>query len=101
MSSSVTPSRRLGAWTEVEGVSVPVDHYIGGRRVGSDERFEVRSPINWENWKLADVAAGDKRTVDAAVEAARRAFPAWAGLGPQGRNDVLTRLADAIDAAVP
>src|SRR5437764_10633071 len=101
MSSSVTPSRRLGAWTEVEGISVPVDHYIDGRRVPSDERSEVRSPIDWENWKLADVAAGDKRTVDAAVEAARRAFPGWAGLGPEGRHEVLTRLADAIDAAVP
>ena len=37
---------------------MPVDHYIDGRRVASDDRFEVRSPIDWENWKLADVAAG-------------------------------------------
>src|SRR5205814_7315546 len=37
MSSSVTPSRRQGAWVEVEGISVPVDHYIDGRRVPSDE----------------------------------------------------------------
>ena len=86
---------------EVEGVTVPVDHYIDGRRVPSRDRFEVRSPIDWDSWKLADVAAGDKRTIDAAVQAARRAFPAWAALGPQGRHGTLTRLADAIDAAVP
>jgi aminomuconate-semialdehyde/2-hydroxymuconate-6-semialdehyde dehydrogenase len=87
--------------TEVEGVSVPVDHYIDGERTGSGERFEVRSPIDWDNWKLADVAAGGADEVDRAVAAARRAFPAWAALGPAGRHEVLIRLADAIDAAVP
>src|ERR1700748_3031784 len=86
---------------EVEGVAVPVDHYIDGRRVPSDERFEVRSPIDWDNWKLADVAAGGRTAVDAAVSAARGAFPAWAALGPPKRHEILTRLADAIDAAVP
>src|SRR5262249_43139535 len=86
---------------EVEGISVPVDHYIDGRRVPSDERFEVRSPIDWEGWKLADVAAGDKATVDAAASAARRACPEGAARGPEGRHDHLTNLADAIAAAVP
>jgi acyl-CoA reductase-like NAD-dependent aldehyde dehydrogenase len=90
-----------GESVEVEGVRVPLDHYIDGQRVPSRERFEVRSPIDWTNWKLAEVAAGDKRAVDAAVRAARRAFPQWAALGPQGRHAALTKLADAIDAAVP
>ena len=86
---------------EVEGVSVPVDHYIDGRRVASETTFEVRSPIDWDNWKLAEVANGGLVEVDAAVAAARRAFPEWAALGPEGRHAHLTRLADAIDAAVP
>jgi aminomuconate-semialdehyde/2-hydroxymuconate-6-semialdehyde dehydrogenase len=92
-----------GERVEVEGVSVPVDHYIDGERVASasDERFAVRSPIDWENWELAQVAAGEKTEVDRAVAAARRAFPQWAALGPRGRQQALTRLADAIDAAVP
>ena len=98
---SVGAQRIPGARAEVEGVSVPLDHYIDGGRVASAERFEVRSPIDWDNWKLADVAAGGAREVDLAVAAARRAFPAWAALGPHGRHRVLTRLADAIDAAVP
>ena len=38
--------------TEVEGVSVSTLHYIDGRRVGSADTFEVRSPIDWEGWKL-------------------------------------------------
>ena len=86
---------------EVEGVTVPVDHYIDGRRVASETTFEVRSPIDWDNWKLAEVANGGQAEVDAAVAAARRAFPAWAALGPRGRRDALTKLADAIDEAVP
>ena len=90
-----------GARTEVEGVSVPLDHYIGGERVASTDRFEVRSPIDWDDWKLAEMAAGGADEVDRAVAAARRAFPAWAALGPDGRHQALTRLADAIDAAVP
>jgi aminomuconate-semialdehyde/2-hydroxymuconate-6-semialdehyde dehydrogenase len=98
---SVKAERTGGARADVEGVSVPLDHYIDGERVASAERFEVRSPIDWESWKLADVAAGGAGEVDRAVAAARRAFPAWAALGPEGRHQVLTRLADAIDAAVP
>jgi aminomuconate-semialdehyde/2-hydroxymuconate-6-semialdehyde dehydrogenase len=86
---------------EVEGVTVPTDHYIDGRRVSSETTFEVRSPIDWDNWKLAEVANGGQREVDAAVQAARSAFPEWASLGPNQRHAHLTRLADAIDAAVP
>jgi aminomuconate-semialdehyde/2-hydroxymuconate-6-semialdehyde dehydrogenase len=86
---------------EVEGVDVPTEHYIDGHRVASGRTFEVRSPIDWDGWKLADVARGGRGEIDAAVAAAHRAFPAWAGLGPEGRQAALTRLADAIDAAVP
>ncbi|MFL5891090.1 MAG: aldehyde dehydrogenase family protein, partial [Solirubrobacteraceae bacterium] len=86
---------------EVEGVAVAPEHYIDGQRVASAGSFEVRSPIDWDGWKLADVSAGGPGEVDAAVAAARRAFPAWAALGREARREVLTRFADAIDAAVP
>ncbi len=86
---------------EIEGVTVPTDHYIDGRRVASETTFEVRSPIDWDNWKLAEVANGGQQEVDAAVAAARKAFPEWARLGAEGRHAYLTKLADAIDAAVP
>jgi aminomuconate-semialdehyde/2-hydroxymuconate-6-semialdehyde dehydrogenase len=91
----------LTGTAEVEGVAVPTGHYIDGARVDSGRTFEVRSPIDWDGWGLADMARGGTAEVDAAVAAARRAFPSWAALGPQGRQAVLTRLADAIDAAVP
>jgi acyl-CoA reductase-like NAD-dependent aldehyde dehydrogenase len=86
---------------DVEGVPVPTGHWIDGRRVDPDDTFEVRSPIDWDGWKLADVARGGAAEVDAAVAAARRAFPDWAALGPEGRQAALGRLADAIDEAVP
>ena len=49
---------------------------------------------------IAEVARGGAAEVDAAVNAAHAAFPAWAALGPAGRAPYLHRLADLIDANV-
>jgi betaine-aldehyde dehydrogenase/5-carboxymethyl-2-hydroxymuconic-semialdehyde dehydrogenase len=81
---------------EISSVAVSPDHYIGGRRVASEQTFETRSPLDWD-WKLADVARGDALTADRAVSAAVEAFPDWAGLGPEARAGHLHRLADLID----
>lgn len=83
---------------EVAGVSVSPDHFIGGERVASAERFEDRSPIDWS--LLAEVSRGTAEEVDRAVRAAHEAFPEWAALGPAGRAEYLRRLADLIDANV-
>jgi aminomuconate-semialdehyde/2-hydroxymuconate-6-semialdehyde dehydrogenase len=45
----------------------------------------------------AEVADGDKRDVDAAVEAARRAFPAWSALSNSQRAHWLERLSQALE----
>jgi acyl-CoA reductase-like NAD-dependent aldehyde dehydrogenase len=82
----------------VEGVEVPTDHYIGGERVASRERFATISPFDQR--VLAEVARADAGDVDRAVRAAHAAFPAWAALGPAGRAAHLHRLADLIDANV-
>jgi acyl-CoA reductase-like NAD-dependent aldehyde dehydrogenase len=79
---------------KIEGVEVSTDHWIGGERVASDQRFEVRSPIDGKS--LAEVSAGSDAEIEAAVAAARDAFPEWAGLGPEGRAPVLRRFAEAI-----
>jgi betaine-aldehyde dehydrogenase/5-carboxymethyl-2-hydroxymuconic-semialdehyde dehydrogenase len=84
--------------TTVAGVAVSPDHFIGGKRVPSDERFEDRSPIDEQ--VLAEVARGREREVGLAVEAAAAAFPAWAALGVSGRAERLRRLADLIDENV-
>jgi acyl-CoA reductase-like NAD-dependent aldehyde dehydrogenase len=80
----------------VAGVDVSSAHFINGARVPSKASFEVLSPIDGSH--LADVAAGGAADVDAAVAAARKAFPAWADLGPAGRLPILTRLAEIIRA---
>jgi len=82
----------------VAGIAVSPDHYIGGRRVPSADRFEDRSPIDWA--PLAEVARGGQAEVDMAVEAATAAFPGWAALGAEGRAVHLRRLADLIDRNV-
>jgi acyl-CoA reductase-like NAD-dependent aldehyde dehydrogenase len=80
----------------IAGVKVSTDHWIAGERVSSSSRFTARSPIDGAH--LADVSAGGPPEADAAVAAARRAFPAWAVLGPEGRAPILRRFADGIRA---
>ena len=83
---------------EVAGVAVSTDHYIGGERVASAERFPDISPIDQR--VIAEVSRATADDVDKAVRAAHEAFPAWAALGPAGRAPYLHRLADLIDANV-
>jgi aminomuconate-semialdehyde/2-hydroxymuconate-6-semialdehyde dehydrogenase len=81
---------------EVEGVLVDTRHWIGGRRVASASTFTDISPIDEQ--PIAQVHAGGQDEVDAAVAAAREAFPAWAGLPVKQRSDILRAVADGIDA---
>ncbi len=82
------------ASTTVAGVKVATDHYIDGRRVSSADRFLDSSPIDGSS--LGEISAGGAAEAEMAVEAARRAFPAWAALGPAGRLPVLQRFAAGI-----
>lgn len=81
---------------DVEGVSVPTGHFIGGEHVSSNTTFETRSPMQWD-WKLADISRGDAKTADRAVQAAVDAFPAWSGFAPRERAACLIRLAELIE----
>jgi betaine-aldehyde dehydrogenase/5-carboxymethyl-2-hydroxymuconic-semialdehyde dehydrogenase len=82
----------------VAGVDVSPDHFIGGERVASAERFTDISPIT--NEPIAEISRAGEREVDQAVRAADDAFPEWADLGAAGRAPFLHRLADLIDANV-
>ena len=81
---------------DVGGVSVPVDHLIGGSWVTSPQRFETRSPMGWEH--LTDIARGDEATAEAAVGAAVEGFEAWSAFSVEDRAEVLYCLADLIEA---
>ncbi|HAP75568.1 MAG TPA: hypothetical protein DCR14_05745, partial [Acidimicrobiaceae bacterium] len=89
-----------GTRTDVGGVPVSTDHYIGGQRVSSPFTFDDRSPLDW-SMKLADVSRGDADTAHAAVTAAVDAFPEWAAMGVKARGDIMRRVADLIDEHVP
>ncbi len=82
---------------EVGGVSVSVDHLIGGERLASDRTFECRSPLDWDR-KLTDVARGDESTAERAVAAAVDGFREWGALPTGERAASLRRLADLIEA---
>jgi acyl-CoA reductase-like NAD-dependent aldehyde dehydrogenase len=84
------------ATVDIAGVAVSTEHFIGGKRTASKQTFADYSPIDGAH--LAEVAAGGKADVDAAVAAARSAFPGWAALGPQGRLPILKRFAQGIEA---
>jgi len=80
---------------EVEGVTIDTRHWIGGQRVASVQKFLDISPI--DETHLGDIDAGGAAEVDQAVEAARAAFPAWAGKTAAERGAILRRVADGID----
>ena len=73
-------------------------NHIGGASVAavSGARFENRSPV--DGALLGEVARGAAADVDAAAQAAKAAFPAWAALGGDERRAILHRIADAIEA---
>ncbi len=71
-------------------------HWIDGaaRAPGRNHWLPVHDPATGEVY--AEVAAGDADDVDAAIRAAARAAPAWAGLPNSARAEWLARLADAV-----
>lgn len=70
---------------------------IAGERVRSADGVERRNPSNTlEVVCTAFHATADD--VDAAVDAARQAFPAWARTTPQARADLLDRVAGSVQA---
>ena len=77
---------------------IHVLNYIGGElrpAIGGTwlEGFEPASGN-----LFARIADSDHRDVDAAVDAAEGAQPAWAALGREGRSKAMLRLADAVEA---
>jgi malonate-semialdehyde dehydrogenase (acetylating)/methylmalonate-semialdehyde dehydrogenase len=76
----------------------PIPHYIGGARVpGSGAASSaVFNPATGAQTGLLPLA--DAAQVDAAVQAAQAAFPAWAATPPQKRARVMFKLRDILEA---
>ena len=74
-----------------------VHHLINGQAVPSARYFETINPATQD--VLAEVAAGGEAEVNAAVAAAKAAFPKWAGLPAPQRARLIRKLGDLIAAA--
>lgn len=79
----------------VAGVPVDTRHWIGGQRIGSTSTFTDVSPIDGR--VLGEIARGGPGEVEAAVAAARDAFPAWASTSRAERARVLHAIADGVE----
>jgi 5-carboxymethyl-2-hydroxymuconic-semialdehyde dehydrogenase len=71
-----------------------VDHLINGKSVAGRSYFQTVNPATQE--VLAEVASGGAAEVNAAVAAAKAAFPAWAGKPAAERAALLRKLGDLI-----
>ena len=90
------PESAAAAESWIQSHDATFGHFIGGRWVEprEGERFESVNPATAK--PLARIARGGAADVDAAVEAARAAQPAWAALGGHGRARVLYALARGV-----
>src|SRR5260221_10865530 len=76
-----------------------IQHLIDGAQVVSADYFPTVNPATQE--VLAEVARGGAKEVDAAVAAAKAAFPRWAGKPAPERAALLRKLGDLIAQNVP
>src|SRR6476469_1813386 len=76
-----------------------IDHLIGGKTVAGGDYLETVNPATQE--VLAEVASGGEAEVNAAVAAAKAAFPAWAAMPAPQRAKLIRKLGDLIATHVP
>ena len=74
------------------------EHWIGGEWVKpvKGQYFEDISPVNGK--PFCEIARGTAEDIDAALDAAHRAAPAWGKTSATERAAVLNKIADVIDA---
>ncbi|MER5787653.1 aldehyde dehydrogenase [Streptomyces sp. NPDC001980] len=82
----------------VAGVSVDTRHWIGGQRVASGDTFTDTSPIDGS--VLGEIARGGPAEAEAAVAAARAAFPSWAATPRAERARILHAIADGVEKRI-
>ncbi len=76
-----------------------IQHLINGQHVSNGQTFETINPATQD--VLAEVAAGGTDEVNAAVAAAKAAFPKWANTPATERAKVIRKLGDLIAKHVP
>ena len=72
---------------------------IDGKDVFADNKYEDRSPVNTD-WVLAVMQKGDASHASLAIEAARKAFPAWSRTPWQKRVQLVRKAASLIEKRI-
>ena len=74
------------------------DHFIGGEWVAPQrgEYFENISPVNGKPFTM--IARGTEEDIEAALDAAHAAFPAWKKTSTTERANLLNKIADRLEA---
>ena len=73
-----------------------INNFIGGEWASTAEYISSVNPST--GGAYLEVPRSGEKEVDAAVRAAKAAFPAWRALRAEERADILDRIADGIDA---
>jgi 5-carboxymethyl-2-hydroxymuconic-semialdehyde dehydrogenase len=76
-----------------------IDHLINGKPKAARDYFQTLNPATQE--VLAEVASGTADDIDAAVRAAKDAFPAWAAKPASERAMLVRKLGELIAKHVP
>jgi len=72
--------------------------FIGGKFVDAKDGATIAVHNPHDNSLITQVAEAKAADVDAAVDAAERAFPQWSGIAAAERGKLLLKLADRIEA---
>jgi 5-carboxymethyl-2-hydroxymuconic-semialdehyde dehydrogenase len=80
-------------------MTMQINHLINGKPVAGSDYFQSVNPATQE--VLAEVALGGEAEVNAAVAAAKEAFPKWAAMPAPQRAKLIRKLGDLIAAHVP
>ena len=75
----------------------PCDAFVDGRWVAGSRRFPVTDPF--DDSLIAEVTDSDDALIDAAVDAAARAFPGWKRRPGPERGRLLAQLAQRMLSA--
>lgn len=92
----MTPPARSGILRRVQRIL----NYIGGELAGAASGRWLDNAEPATGRAYSQLPDSDGRDVEQAVEAAERAFPAWAALPATDRSRVLLRLADGIESSL-
>lgn len=75
--------------------TLELSHWINGEKVSAERPSESHNPSDTRDI-VARTPDGGEAEVNAAVDAARAAFPAWADASPEVRSDVLDKASNIL-----